>query len=105
SVFAARHPRAPTPFPDTTLFRSLHAESPGGSTEAHDAKPELGEARDACLVRDSEPDLGWCLGADPVDAQGAEQADDAAGYPRTRDRKSGVEGKRGTPRRGRVARS
>src|SRR5438132_9001676 len=69
---------------DTLEVDLLHAEGPGGPTEAHDAKSELGQARDARLVRDREPDLGRRLCADPVDAQGREEADDAARDPGAR---------------------
>src|SRR2546428_13338724 len=43
---------------DTLEVDLLHAEGPGGPTEAHDAKSELGQARDARPVPGCEADLG-----------------------------------------------
>ncbi len=54
--------------------RLLDPECPGGSAEMHDAKPKLREAWSACLVRNSDPDLGRCLGADAV-AREAQRVD------------------------------
>ena len=56
----------------------VDAEGPGGPVEAHEAQPELGQARDARPVRNGPPDVSRRLGADPVNAKGRSQADDAA---------------------------